>query len=102
MSFWNKPTEAAKNAVIAPTIKIILKANWDCSKRGEHRIKRYTPAVTIVAACIRAETGVGPSLEMELASRQYPLKEPYVQITLHTAQSISALFKPQSINTAFK
>ena len=26
------------------------------------RINKYTPAVTIVAACINAETGVGPSM----------------------------------------
>ena len=26
------------------------------------RINKYTPAVTIVAACIKAETGVGPSI----------------------------------------
>ncbi len=32
------------------------------SMTGELRIKRYTPAVTIVAACINADTGVGPSI----------------------------------------
>ena len=31
------------------------------SINGELRINKYTPAVTIVAACINAETGVGPS-----------------------------------------
>jgi hypothetical protein len=29
---------------------------------GEERINKYTPAVTIVAACISADTGVGPSI----------------------------------------
>ena len=29
---------------------------------GEQRITKKTPAVTIVAACIKAETGVGPSI----------------------------------------
>ncbi len=29
------------------------------SIKGDERINRYTPAVTIVAACIKAETGVG-------------------------------------------
>lgn len=29
---------------------------------GELRINKYTPAVTIVAACIKALTGVGPSI----------------------------------------
>ena len=32
------------------------------SIKGDERINRYTPAVTIVAACINAETGVGPSI----------------------------------------
>ena len=29
---------------------------------GEHITTKKTPAVTIVAACIKAETGVGPSI----------------------------------------
>ena len=29
---------------------------------GKRRATRYTPATTIVAACISAETGVGPSM----------------------------------------
>ena len=32
------------------------------SKIGEHLIIKKTPAVTIVAAWIKAETGVGPSI----------------------------------------
>jgi hypothetical protein len=32
------------------------------SIKGDVRINKYTPAVTIVAACINAETGVGPSI----------------------------------------
>ena len=32
------------------------------SNNGEHRIIKKTPAVTIVAAWINAETGVGPSM----------------------------------------
>ena len=32
------------------------------SINGDERINKYTPAVTIVAACINAETGVGPSI----------------------------------------
>jgi hypothetical protein len=30
------------------------------SNNGETLINKYTPAVTIVAACIKADTGVGP------------------------------------------
>ena len=47
MSFWNNPTEAAKNAVIAPVTLIIVKAISDCSIKGEHLISKYTPAVQI-------------------------------------------------------
>jgi hypothetical protein len=32
------------------------------SSRGDDRSSRYTPAVTRVAAWIRADTGVGPSI----------------------------------------
>ena len=32
------------------------------NKRKEHLISKYTPAVTIVAACNKADTGVGPSI----------------------------------------
>jgi hypothetical protein len=39
-----------------------IKACSDNSKRGEHLIIKKTPAVTIVAACISADTGVGPSI----------------------------------------
>ena len=40
----------------------IFKANCEYSKIGEHLTTKKTPAVTIVAACIRADTGVGPSI----------------------------------------
>jgi len=59
MSFWNNPTDAAKNAVTAPVIIIIANAKSDCSSNGEHLINKYTPAVTIVAAWIKLLTGVG-------------------------------------------
>jgi hypothetical protein len=54
---------------LEPNIKVMepisaIKANTlgEYSKRGEHLIIKKTPAVTIVAACIRADTGVGPSI----------------------------------------
>ena len=37
-------------------------ANGEYSYIGEHLTTKNTPAVTIVAACIKAETGVGPSM----------------------------------------
>ena len=54
--------KAAKKAVKDPTKVIKIKTEGVYSKRGEHLIIRKIPAVTIVAACIRAETGVGPSI----------------------------------------
>jgi hypothetical protein len=48
--------------VIAPIHKHINKTVLLYSIRGELRISKYTPAVTIVAAWIKADTGVGPSI----------------------------------------
>lgn len=48
--------------VIAPTHRQNSNTVLLYSIRGELRINRYTPAVTIVAAWIRADTGVGPSI----------------------------------------
>jgi len=45
-----------------PIIVIINNAVFEYSKIGEERKITNTPAVTIVAACIKAETGVGPSI----------------------------------------
>ena len=53
---------AAKKAVIAPTTIITDKAVGDSSNSGEHRATKNTPAVTMVAAWIKADTGVGPSI----------------------------------------
>jgi hypothetical protein len=53
---------AANNAVAAPihaTIHWLEELKW---RIGALRATRYTPAVTMVAAWIRAETGVGPSM----------------------------------------
>jgi hypothetical protein len=50
---------AAKNAVKPPINKIKNNVNGANSKIGEHLIIKKTPAVTKVAACIKAETGVG-------------------------------------------
>lgn len=49
------------------------------SIRGELRINKYTPAVTIVAACISAETGVGPSQSSQCKIK---INTIYIRITL--------------------
>ena len=48
--------------VILPTHKHNINTVELYSIKGDERINRYTPAVTMVAACIRADTGVGPSM----------------------------------------
>ena len=59
MSCWNKPTRELNIVVIAPNHKHINSTVELYSIKGEERINKYTPAVTIVAACINADTGVG-------------------------------------------
>ncbi len=53
---------AAKNAVEAPTNITTLSAVCDNSNSGDRRATMNTPAVTMVAAWMSAETGVGPSI----------------------------------------
>ena len=53
---------AAKSAVSPPTSATVSEAVGAIEKRIELRAIRYTPAVTIVAAWMSAETGVGPSI----------------------------------------
>jgi hypothetical protein len=52
----------AKKAVKEPIIVIVIKLTLEYSKRGDDLKIKKTPAVTIVAACINADTGVGPSI----------------------------------------
>ena len=53
---------AAIKAVKAPRIVIKLRAVGAYSIKGDILQTRNTPAVTIVAAWIKADTGVGPSI----------------------------------------
>ena len=52
-----------KNAVVAPMINTIDNAVSDSSNSGDIRATMKMPAVTMVAAWINAEIGVGPSIE---------------------------------------
>ena len=54
--------DAAKTAVTAPIVATTCMAVGDSTNRGESRAIMYTPAVTMVAAWISAETGVGPAI----------------------------------------
>src|SRR5437870_13520748 len=62
MSYWKKPIDAAKMAVSTPTTATTVIAGGLSAKRKFSRATMYTPAVTIVAAWISAETGVGPAI----------------------------------------
>jgi hypothetical protein len=62
MSHCLRPIVAAKSAVTAPTRATVRLATGESAKSALDRATRYTPAVTIVAAWISAETGVGPAI----------------------------------------
>ena len=62
MSNWAIAHVAANNAVATPTTRTTVSATPESSNSTCERTTRYTPAVTIVAAWISAETGVGPAI----------------------------------------
>src|SRR4051812_41588311 len=63
MSFCTMPRNAINKAVIAPITSTTLSAVCDSSYNGDMRATMKMPAVTMVAAWIKAEIGVGPSME---------------------------------------
>src|SRR6478752_9577941 len=62
MSSLAQPIQAPANSVTVPTTTTAVAAASVCSKTAKERVIRYTPAVTMVAAWISADTGVGPSI----------------------------------------
>src|SRR3954454_2025338 len=62
MSSYAQPMIAPMRRVTAPTTSTATLASGVMLKIAPERAIRYTPAVTIVAAWINAETGVGPSI----------------------------------------
>src|SRR6187455_3873340 len=63
MSCATMPIRPVKKAVMAPMINTTESAVWLNSNNGDMRATMKMPAVTIVAAWINAEIGVGPSIE---------------------------------------
>src|SRR6478752_9149698 len=63
MSFWMMPRKPMNSAVMAPITRMNDSATSDSSNSGDMRATMKMPAVTIVAAWISAEIGVGPSIE---------------------------------------
>src|SRR4051812_50164002 len=62
MSCWATAHVAANSAVTAPTMAMTVPTLGTSARSGLMRHMRYTPAVTMVAAWMRADTGVGPSM----------------------------------------
>src|SRR3954454_9541804 len=62
MSVWVIAIEAARIAVKIPIAATTVMTSGAIAKIGLARATMYTPALTIVAAWIRADTGVGPSI----------------------------------------
>src|SRR5882672_11232967 len=63
MSYCVSATSAIDSAVIAPITSTTERAVSDNSYKGDMRATMKMPAVTMVAAWMRAEIGVGPSIE---------------------------------------
>ncbi len=62
MSSLAQPTIAPNSSVTAPTMTTPSCASGARLNTGPDRTIRYTPAVTMVAAWMSADTGVGPSI----------------------------------------
>ena len=62
MSFWTSPIVPAISAVTAPMTATTTSVSGVWLKSTALRPIMYTPAVTMVAAWMSAETGVGPSI----------------------------------------
>src|SRR6202051_1018131 len=63
MSLLTMPNRPMKNAVVEPIMRMNASAVSDSSNSGLMRATMKIPAVTMVAAWINAEIGVGPSIE---------------------------------------
>src|SRR5271168_5573208 len=63
MSLLTTPRKPMNSAVVAPIIITNDSAASEYSNSGDMRATMKMPAVTMVAAWIRAEIGVGPSIE---------------------------------------
>jgi len=63
MSYWTTAIRAMKKAVIPPIKSTSVSAVCESSNSGDIRATMKIPAVTMVAAWISAEIGVGPSIE---------------------------------------
>src|ERR1700690_4330536 len=63
MSYWITAISAMKKQVMAPITSTKDSAVSESSNSGDMRATMKIPAVTMVAAWISADIGVGPSME---------------------------------------
>src|SRR5258708_28901474 len=92
MSSLAHPISAPNSSVAAPTIVTTSLASDDRLNIGADLTIKYTPAVTIVAAWISAETGVGPSI----ASSSQDCSGSWADLP----QAPSSSSKPSAVTTA--
>ena len=62
MSSCTSASSPPKNSVMTPTTAMTAMTVADCASTGNRRASRNTPAVTMVAAWMSADTGVGPAI----------------------------------------
>ncbi len=62
MSSWARAASPEPTIVTAAMTAMTTSVAWEDVKTGSRRATKYTPAATIVAAWISAETGVGPAM----------------------------------------
>src|SRR3984957_10952764 len=87
MSFWTQAMVAANRAVAPPTMATVHWADELKWKMGACRHNRYTPAVTMVAAWMRADTGVGPSM----ASGSHMYRGPWADLPAAPSNNIKEM-----------
>src|ERR1700720_4007812 len=63
MSLFTTPKSPMNDGVVAPMMSTNDSAASECSNNGDILATMKIPAVTMVAAWINAEMGVGPSME---------------------------------------
>src|SRR5574343_739349 len=95
MSFWMMPRKPMNRAVIEPITMMKFSAVSDNSNSGDMRETMKMQAVTMVAAWISAEIGVGPSIESgshtcsgNCADLPIAPMNRQMQITVMNAQSV--------------
>src|SRR3990170_3845394 len=107
MSYCTSATSAMKKAVMPPITSTNERAVSDSSNNGDMRATMKIPAVTMVAAWINAEIGVGPSIESGSQTcsgncadlPMAPMNSP-MQITVSSAQGVpgkSSIVEPAMV-----